>query len=224
MSLPSVLLTSSAKNRAALRLAEKAHRGVTRKAAPDTPYILHPVSVATALASCGAGRNLVCGGCLHDVVEDSDITLDYIEQHFGGRVAALVGAVTKTREVKDAPLDRQAELVLSRLDDCRYGDEDLSEDAAALKAADLLANISDLVFDAEDHGLQSLVDTLGKGQNRERALAKINHYLQLGEALCQRLLSLRPGEDGRMRPGRYPDLAAALRSRMDELEQFATRL
>jgi len=77
----------------AYRVAEKAHREQTR--ASGDPYINHCVAVAAILADLRVPANVVAAGLLHDTVEDTPITLEDIEQHFGTEVSRLVDGVTK---------------------------------------------------------------------------------------------------------------------------------
>ncbi len=77
----------------ALKLAEAAHKGQTRKTGED--YIEHPKRVVMILHSWGADDETLAAGYLHDVVEDTNIALKEIREKFGERVAFLVDGVTK---------------------------------------------------------------------------------------------------------------------------------
>src|SRR5215472_773695 len=85
--------------RSAYELARDAHDGQLRD--EGTPYILHPIRVATllneelALYSC----DLTCAALLHDVIEDSEVTRDVIQARFGDMVARIVWLLTKLPEV-----------------------------------------------------------------------------------------------------------------------------
>ena len=80
--------------REAFEFARKAHEGQMRKS--GTPFIGHPVAVAMIVAvELGLGANPVIAAFLHDVVEDTDYTIDDIRQRFGDDVAFLVSVVTK---------------------------------------------------------------------------------------------------------------------------------
>jgi GTP pyrophosphokinase len=182
----------SGKNRSALILAERAHRGQERE--DDIPYWIHPVAVALCLAGCGGSRNQVCAALLHDAVEDSDgtVTSEYIEQEFGSEVASLVSAVTKDKSVKRLRLEEQAAVVY---ESCVAA----GEGAVAVKAADLLCNLTDLVLDAEHHGPQHWERVFGK-----RADGKLDHYLELAARLGKSLPS-------------FPLLVSSLERRANEL-------
>ena len=80
--------------RAAFELAREAHAEQKRKS--GEPYIIHPIAVATIVAEeLKLGANPVIAAFLHDVVEDTDYTMDDIRQRFGDDVAFLVSVVTK---------------------------------------------------------------------------------------------------------------------------------
>ena len=66
----------------AYKFAKEAHKGVRRRS--GEPYILHPIAVAKiASQEIGLGSTSICAAFLHDVVEDTDYTVEDIEQHFG---------------------------------------------------------------------------------------------------------------------------------------------
>lgn len=79
--------------RKAFTFAEKAHFGQVR--ASGEPYITHCLSVAKILAELKVPPVMVMAGLLHDVVEDTDVTLDQIKEQFGTEVATMVDGVTK---------------------------------------------------------------------------------------------------------------------------------
>ena len=82
----------------AFQMAKKAHAGTRRKS--GEPYIFHPLAVALiAVKEVGLGPIAVISALLHDVVEDTDITLDEIRMVFGDRVAIIVDGVTKIEDV-----------------------------------------------------------------------------------------------------------------------------
>lgn len=78
----------------AFSFAKEAHKGVRRRS--GEPYILHPIAVAKiASQEIGLGSTSICAALLHDVVEDTEYTVDDIEQHFGKKVAQIVEGLTK---------------------------------------------------------------------------------------------------------------------------------
>ncbi|MBP5154539.1 MAG: bifunctional (p)ppGpp synthetase/guanosine-3',5'-bis(diphosphate) 3'-pyrophosphohydrolase [Lachnospiraceae bacterium] len=78
---------------AAYRLAKGSHDGQLRRS--GEPYINHSVHVALILAELEMDKETIMGGLLHDVVEDTDVTLPEIEKQFGPDVALIVDGVTK---------------------------------------------------------------------------------------------------------------------------------
>lgn len=78
----------------AFRFAKKAHGGIRRRS--GEPYILHPIAVAKiASQEIGLGSTSICAALLHDVVEDTDYTVEDIQQQFGPKIAELVSGLTK---------------------------------------------------------------------------------------------------------------------------------
>lgn len=78
----------------AYRFAKEAHKGIRRRS--GEPYILHPIAVAKiASQEIGLGSTSICAALLHDVVEDTEYTVDDIKQHFGSKIAQIVEGLTK---------------------------------------------------------------------------------------------------------------------------------
>ncbi len=78
----------------AFAFAKEAHKGVRRRS--GEPYIMHPIAVAKiASQEIGLGSTSICAALLHDVVEDTEYTVEDIEQHFGKKIAQLVDGLTK---------------------------------------------------------------------------------------------------------------------------------
>lgn len=78
----------------AFNFAKHAHKGVRRLS--GEPYIMHPISVAQIVCSeIGLGSTSICAALLHDVVEDTDYTVEDIENMFGPKIAQIVDGLTK---------------------------------------------------------------------------------------------------------------------------------
>jgi len=78
----------------AYRFAKEAHKGVRRRS--GEPYIMHPIAVAKiASQEIGLGSTSICAALLHDVVEDTDYTVEDIAGQFGPKIAQLVEGLTK---------------------------------------------------------------------------------------------------------------------------------
>jgi guanosine-3',5'-bis(diphosphate) 3'-pyrophosphohydrolase len=122
----------------AFELANEAHQGVRRKS--GELYILHPLAVARIVADeIGLGAKGVAAALMHDVVEDTDYTLEDVERIFGKKVADIVDGLTKLEGVFDQTKSRQAEnfrkLLLTMVEDIRV---------ILIKLADRLHNMRTL--------------------------------------------------------------------------------
>lgn len=108
--------------RRAFNLAKDAHSEVRRKS--GEPYIFHPLEVATIVAKeIGLGPISVASALIHDVVEDSDYTLEDIDRLFGEEIARIIDGLTKIAGVFDQNISIQAEnfrkMLLTISDDIR---------------------------------------------------------------------------------------------------------
>jgi len=82
---------------AATALAIRAHDGMVRRS--GEPYVVHPIRTAIILASMSLDAETIAGGILHDVVEDTPVSLEDVETALGPRVAKLVDGVTKLGQI-----------------------------------------------------------------------------------------------------------------------------
>ncbi|KFD38435.1 MFS transporter [Schleiferia thermophila str. Yellowstone] len=108
--------------RKAFDVAMDAHKGVRRKS--GEPYILHPLEVAIIVSrEIGLGPTSIACALLHDVVEDSDYTLEDIERLFNKTIAKIIDGLTKISNVSDLDVSIQAEnfrkMLLTISDDIR---------------------------------------------------------------------------------------------------------
>jgi GTP pyrophosphokinase len=93
--------------RRAFEVARDAHGSQTRKT--GEPYITHPIAVAEVLAGYGMDVDTIAAALLHDVVEDTPVTLEEIQKEFGDEVAHLIDGVTKLDRVRfDSKEEQQA--------------------------------------------------------------------------------------------------------------------
>ena len=84
----------------AFDFANEAHKNVRRRS--GEPYILHPIAVAKIVVNdIGLGYKSIAAALLHDVVEDTDYTVDDIRHLFGDKIASLVDGLTKIKNVLD---------------------------------------------------------------------------------------------------------------------------
>jgi GTP pyrophosphokinase len=132
--------------------AEKAHATQLRKS--GEPYITHPLAVAQILAELGIGATTIAAALLHDTVEDTDYTLDFVRRDFGDEVAMLVDGVTKLDKLKFGD-NTQAETVRKMV-------VAMSKDIRVLviKLADRLHNARTWKFVPEESAKRKAQETL----------------------------------------------------------------
>lgn len=125
--------------REALEFAKTAHEGQMRKYRKE-PYIEHPKRVAEIVKTVPHTREMICAAYLHDVVEDTSVTIEDIGKKFGNKVAALVGELTDEFVKKKYPhLNRKMrkERETSR-------QAHISVAAKTIKLADVIDNTPDI--------------------------------------------------------------------------------
>ncbi|MDU7692808.1 MAG: RelA/SpoT family protein [Helicobacter sp.] len=97
------IITPSNRIKRAVDIAIEYHAGQKRKSGED--YIVHPICVACIIAYYGGDSAMICAALLHDVVEDTEYSLDSVFQTFGSDVGNLVDALTKISEVRKEELN-----------------------------------------------------------------------------------------------------------------------
>ncbi len=138
----------------AYQMADAAHSGQMRQS--GEPYITHPLSVAVILVGLGMDTDCLCAALLHDVVEDTDITLEMIQKKFGHDVAVMVDGVTKIKKIQlTTKEEKQSENVRKML-------LAMSEDIRVIiiKLADRLHNMRTLGFKNGDKQREISLETM----------------------------------------------------------------
>ncbi len=140
--------------RLAFDMALESHQNMRRKS--GEPYIYHPIAVAQIAAEeIGLGTTSIVCALLHDVVEDTDITLDDIEREFGKKVTKIIDGLTKISGVFDYNSSLQAEnfrkMLLTLADDVRV---------ILIKLADRLHNMRTMEFMPRDKQLKISSETV----------------------------------------------------------------
>lgn len=125
----------SALVRAAYEKASAAHAGQVRNGSGGLPYIEHPTAVAARLERHGYDDEVVAAALLHDVVEDSETTVEELREQFGDRVADLVAALSDDQSIDD---------YLERKNEHRERVRRYDGDAFAIYGSDKLTNSSTL--------------------------------------------------------------------------------
>jgi len=140
--------------RKAFRIAYDAHKETRRKS--GDPYIMHPLAVARIVSEeMGLGVTSMVSSLLHDIVEDTDYTVEDIGNHFGPKIASIVDGLTKISGVFDKNSSFQAEnfrkMLLTLSDDVRV---------ILIKLADRLHNMRTLDSLSPDKQLKISAETL----------------------------------------------------------------
>ena len=123
----------------AFNFANQAHKGIKRRS--GEPYIMHPIAVASIVCNeIGLGSTSICAALLHDVVEDTDYTVEDIENIFGPKIAQIVDGLTKISggifgDRASAQAENFKKLLLTMSDDIRV---------ILIKIADRLHNMRTL--------------------------------------------------------------------------------
>ena len=83
----------------AIEVAAEAHQGQYRKGT-HTPYITHPYAVGLILMEAGCPETVIIAGILHDTVEDTDLTLGFIQERFGEDIAGIVDGCSENKALR----------------------------------------------------------------------------------------------------------------------------
>ena len=138
----------------AFKIALDAHKEMRRRS--GEPFIIHPLSVAKIINDeLGLGVKSIVSALLHDVVEDSDYTLDEIERNFGPKIASIIDGLTKIGDIYDSNSSFQAEnfrkMLLTLSDDVRV---------ILIKLADRLHNMRTLDSMPRDKQIKIASETI----------------------------------------------------------------
>lgn len=188
----------------AYEIAGEAHKEQKRKS--GEPYFVHPMSVALILANLKLDKETIVAAILHDVVEDTDITVEDVEREFGHEVAFLVDSVTKlsnlSMEITQAQMSKEAlkhesfrKLIMAMSRDIRV---------ILIKLADRLHNMRTMQFQKPDRQVAISKETM----DIYCPMAK-----RLGISIVQTDL-----EDLSMQY-LYPEAYEAIKAKIEETEQ-----
>lgn len=118
----------------ALAFATSAHASINqRRRYTGEPYIVHPIAVARLVRSIGGTNEMIAAALLHDVVEDTPVTLVEIEREFGGVIASLVEQLTDVSVPEDG--NRAIRKEINRQHSARA-----TAEGQTIKLADLIDN------------------------------------------------------------------------------------
>lgn len=139
----------------AYHIADAAHKGQKRKS--GEPYIMHPLCVAIILAELELDKESIIAGILHDVVEDTECTLEELTEQFGSEIAVLVDGVTKLTQLNYSmdKIELQAEnlrkMFLAMAKDIRV---------VLIKLADRLHNLRTLQYQKPEKQIEKARETM----------------------------------------------------------------
>lgn len=125
----------------AIRFATAAHAGQKRKGS-DVPYIVHPMEVLQLLTDMNADENLQIAGILHDVVEDTYVTIEQVEKEFGREVSRLVASHTEERGKSWCEQKRATIEIVKKAD----------KPVQMLIMADKISNLKSMLYDYMEKG------------------------------------------------------------------------
>ena len=193
--------------RKAYMLAFEKHFGVKRKSGED--YIIHPLNVAYILTEIYADAKTIQAALLHDVVEDTDVTIEEIEDMFGSEVALLVNGVTKINRLNfqgdnEAMIANHRKILVGLTEDVRV---------IIIKLADRLHNMRTIWALPEKKQKQKAKETLD-------ILTPIAHRLGIGSIKSElEDLSLRY-----YKPDTYFDIVEKLNKSKAERDQLVIEM
>ncbi|MDY0388256.1 MAG: HD domain-containing protein [Methanolobus sp.] len=134
----------------AFTFASDEHKNGVRKS--GTPYMSHPMDVASILLKENASYELVIAGLLHDIIEDTDVDIATISSKYGQQVADYVDAVSEPEELKQPTTGDKAQSWKERKEYIIRNMARANSEVKLLSCADKLANIRDLISDIRIEG------------------------------------------------------------------------
>ncbi len=141
----------------AFETAKKYHGGQLRRS--GEPYIIHPIAVADILVNFGMDYQSLVAALLHDVVEDTEYTLEELKADFGGEIAVLVDGVTKLGHLQYSEKDSREEMQAENISKMLLA---MSKDirVIVIKLADRLHNMRTLEYVAPQKQRDKALETL----------------------------------------------------------------
>ncbi len=191
----------------AFNLANEAHKN--QKRVSGYPYIMHPLHVAITVAKLKLDIESVCAALLHDVVEDTDYTIQDIKNLFGSNIAELVDGVTKLDKIEissseERHMENLRKMFLAMANDIRV---------IIIKFADRLHNLSTLISMPEE-------------KQRSKARETLNIYAPLAHRLGMYKIKWEL-EDYSLKyldPVAYHEILEGINQKRHEREEFITKI
>lgn len=160
----------------AIRAASVLHRNQLRKGSMPFPYVTHLVATAFSLMDYTDDEDVIIAALLHDTLEDTDYTIDELQEDFGGRVRDIVEALTEPKSEPDDPLtwkERKVEYALNL--------KDGPIEAVMIAAADKVHNFRSAIEDYYDSPDRFITDF---GKNFDE---RIEAYQTIANVINKRL-------------------------------------
>jgi GTP diphosphokinase / guanosine-3',5'-bis(diphosphate) 3'-diphosphatase len=187
----------------AYRFASKAHEHQQRRSGED--FILHPLGVALILAELRSDDATIAAGILHDVVEDTDTTIEQVRDEFGDEVARLVEGVTKLTRIhfqsrEQAQAENYRKMIVAMAEDHRV---------ILIKLADRLHNMRTIEY-------------LGKQKQLQKARETLEVYAPLAHRLGIHTIKweLEDLAFETLHPRKYAEIQAMVNERRAEREKY----
>ena len=187
----------------AYRFASDAHEHQQRRSGED--FILHPLGVALILAELRSDDSTIAAGILHDVVEDTDATIEQVRDEFGDEVARLVEGVTKLTRIhfqsrEQAQAENYRKMIVAMADDHRV---------ILIKLADRLHNMRTIEY-------------LGKQKQLQKARETLEVYAPLAHRLGIHTIKweLEDLAFQTLHPTKYAEIQAMVNERRAERERY----
>ncbi len=158
----------------AIIFATRAHSGTYRKGT-KIPYIVHPIEAAAIVATITDDPDMIAAAVLHDVVEDTDTTVEEIRLFFNDHIAKLVEAESENKR-KDLP--PQETWMLRKMETLEFLRNEADQEAKILALADKLSNIRAIYRDQ-----QMIGEKLWERFNEKRKERHGWMYRQIADAL-----------------------------------------
>jgi len=188
----------------AYEVACRQHKDQKRKS--GEPYIIHPLNTAIIIAEIEMDKEAICAALLHDVVEDTDMTLDEIREMFGDHVALLVDGVTKLTQ-----LSLDVDKIEIQAENLRKMFVAMAKDirVVLIKLADRLHNLRTLQYQS-------------KAKQIEKATETMEIYSPLAERLGIMKLKIELDDISLkyLKPDVYYDLVEKIALKREEREAF----
>lgn len=165
-------MTYSYRIEQAIRAAAVLHKDQIRRGNAPYPYVTHLFTVAVIISDYSDEENVIIAGLLHDSIEDTDYTLEELQEDFGGPVRDIVESLSEpqTRNGERIPWKERKEIYLKQI-------KKSSEHTLIVAAADKIHNMRCIIEEYYEDYTRFIADFGGKLEDRVRFLQEISNIL-----------------------------------------------